>query len=264
MMSTTWQLTRESANAKFCERTQTGAWLCSTCSAVLSDSEVIVCASCQRAAEEKHAREEHARREHARRARIEQAARQGLVGVPTWPHARVDAAEFGSRCRSARLRQFAKQYTPARGSVALLGPSGLGKTTAAVAMVHRLVSEGITAGVAAQGNERPPALTTAAGIVWSSARDIVLARRECELGQRPELLQRCEAATLLVIDEWGSEPDDRDGDLMLVVDERYKASLPTVITTGLTSASFEERYGIARLRRIAEVGLKLEEFGGGQ
>jgi DNA replication protein DnaC len=124
--------------------------------------------------------------------------------------------------------------------------------------VHRLVAEGRAAGIAVPQTP-PTAFELASGIVWTTARALVMARRSCGF-EEPELLERCRAATLLVVDEWGSEAHDRDGDLMGVVDERYSYSLPTIITTGMESAAFEQRYGEHVLRRVSETGIKIEEF----
>ena len=271
---------RENANRDHCKLNEAGQFLCRHCPEVLKDDEVILCGPCSAKAEAERQRQEAERREQERVQSIRAQARRGLDGVPEWPHARVDSPEFDVKCRSKRMRQFARQYTPERGGGVLSGLSGIGKTTTAVALAMRLADEGFKAALEAPGDidsaavrfvrgraliedERPPALNFAAGIVWTTAREIVLARRSHELGSEPPLLAKCTGATLLFIDELGSEPHDRDGDLFAVIDDRYAAGRPTLVTTGLPLKEFEERYGSALLRRLTERGTKIEEFGGG-
>lgn len=260
------QSIRESVNRQHCSYDDQGRALCCACRAVLNEIEMMLCASCGEIARVKHQQDLRDERERKRVKRIEQAARVPLLDVPKpWLHARIDSPEFAGKCRSKRLRAFAAQYAPAHGSAALLDPSGKGKTTACVALVHRIIAEGITAGLAVPVTDRyrrdPPALELAIGIVWTTARALVMVRRSSDLGDEPALLERCRAATLLLIDEWGGEAHDRYGDLMSVVDDRYSCSLPTIITSGLTSEAFDDRYGTALLRRVAERGVKIEEHG---
>lgn len=243
-----------------CPRDDQGRALCATCRAVLDESEILRCASCSAESERRFDERMRDTKERARVSRIETIARRALEFVPDWPHARVESPEFAAKCRSKRLRLFAAQYAIERGSAALLGPSGIGKTTACVALVHRLIDEEIAAEIASKGAQ-PPAHVLASGIVWTSARAIVFARRTHELGSDPPLLARCIGASILLIDELGSEPHDRDGDLFGVIDARYAQSRPTVITSGLTAAEFDARYGTALLRRITERGAKIEDHG---
>ncbi|MFZ5891282.1 MAG: hypothetical protein ACOY0T_09550 [Myxococcota bacterium] len=271
---------REDANKQHCKKNDAGQYLCCKCGGALCEDETILCNACSAANEARLQRERAERRESERVLGIRYTAERGLEGVPQWPHARVDSPEFDTKCRSRQIRKFARLYTRERGDGVLSGPSGLGKTTGLVAVAYRQVDEGIKAGIASRfdldessvrfsrgqahlEDKRPPALVFASAMVWVTAREIVMARRSHELGSEPELLTKCIGASLLFLDEIGSEPHDRDGDLFGVIDARYAAGRPTLATTGLPLKDFEERYGSALLRRLTERGTKIEEFGGG-
>lgn len=194
--------------------------------------------------------------------------------VPAWSHARVNTPEFGKLCRTPKLRALAESWTFNDGSRLLLGPSGIGKSTATIALVRRLCLEAIEAEVRAAGDEldqrlddlgqerrvRTSALIQAEGIVWTSARILAAARREHGFGSgAPEIVKLAASASLLIIDEMGSELDDRDGDLLAVIDARYNDGEPTIATSGLQPTEFVGRYGSAFLRRLSdrEIGAEL-------
>lgn len=181
-----------------------------------------------------------------------------------WAHAQVGTPEFARTCRAASFRRFAETFSPKQhGSALLLGKSATGKTTSVVAMDRRLIAEGLTSGMdlEAQYTKPTPALKFASKIVFATAADIVRSRRIHGLGEGdPPLIQKGRAASLLIIDEAGSEPVDRDGELFALVNDRYNYDAPTIVTSGLTSAEFAQRYGDAMLRRLIERGTKIEEF----
>lgn len=71
-------------------------------------------------------------------------------------------------------------------------------------------------------------------------------------------MHRLERALALVIDDLGVEYDDKQGNFRslfdALVNARYAAMLPTVITTNLSAEQFKERYGERVADRIREVG----------
>ena len=72
-------------------------------------------------------------------------------------------------------------------------------------------------------------------------------------GEPPEL-DRSATAGLLLLDDLGNERGDRDNVLFRVLDQRYMASLPTIVTTHLGEPELRQRYGDAFVRRIVDHG----------
>jgi hypothetical protein len=71
----------------------------------------------------------------------------------------LQAGRAGEACRSARLRRFAASWQTKHGNGALLGPSGVGKTTASIALVKRFLAAGVEAdylGLHLMRTGRPP------------------------------------------------------------------------------------------------------------
>lgn len=167
----------------------------------------------------------------------------GLIGVPEVPWR--DMAELRKRVHPV-LYRFALHHDPREhGSALLLGPSGVGKTTAAAVLVRRLAKQAREATVGADSHWM-------ARVKWCEAHALVKAAKEWPLGKgEPPLVDRCREASLLVLDEVGFEPHDPI--LLDVVNGRYKARLPTIVTSGLgsTAAEFTDRYGEAFVRRLS-------------
>lgn len=123
--------------------------------------------------------------------------------------------------------------------IALSGRPGCGKTTAAAWWLL-------------QARDRIPYVTT------SKARFVAattLARWPKYDEGRMDQLLRCRA---LVIDDLGVEYGDKNGAFSSMLDEvinsRYAATLPTLITTNLSSSEFKDRYGERIADRIRESG----------
>lgn len=74
--------------------------------------------------------------------------------------------------------------------------------------------------------------------------DIPFRERSPEFGQ----------AIALVIDDCGTEKDFLRGDIARVISERYRNALPTVLTTNLNEAGFNDQYGGRIADRMREVG----------
>lgn len=154
----------------------------------------------------------------------------------------------GGEVHSARILAAVDGWRWGHGSLVLLGPTGIGKTTAAVALVSRLVSE---ASALPSGHRRARA---AHSVLFTSAQRLANARRESGLGiGRPSLVERACRVRLLVIDDLGAEPPG-DVEIGAILDERYGSQRPVVVTAGLTKGDLATRYSAAFLRRVRECG----------
>jgi DNA replication protein DnaC len=221
------------------------------CGAVLAPEELeLYCGACQ-------PKRQEARRERQRQERIASfrryvvsRARRGFGPVPAWAHVQHDSPDFARIIRSPELQRFAERYDPRRGSAALLGPTGFGKTSAVARALHRYREESIRR-VYAERSES--ALDFIAGLKWTTGYELVRARREWPLGQgeAPEVAGAV-AATMLVIDDLGNEPPDPV--IFELLDLRYRAEKPVIITSGLRAPALRERIGDAAWRRVAELG----------
>lgn len=183
------------------------------------------------------------RRETATRI-VEQACRKLSRTLEPWAWADIARPEFRERVRAPKLLAFAERYQVARGSVLLLGETGVGKTTAMRALARRLIAEAIAAGDAS----RP--ITRA---VWTTALDLAIEGRESRYGTRDELLHAAVRAPVLFLDELGQERADPRW-LIEVTNERYDNSRPTLSSSGLRRAELEQRYGAGAVRRLIEPG----------
>ncbi len=152
------------------------------------------------------------------------------------------------------LHDAAHAWRRQTGTMTLLGPSGAGKTAAAVAIAHRILD-------CARDRPLPAAdLRFAAGLRFVPAIDIATARREHRLGQGdPPLLTMASKASLLILDELGYLETKHDlSAVQEVVDARYRGSLPTIYTSGQTWAGLAKVYGDATARRVCELGQLVE------
>jgi DNA replication protein DnaC len=129
--------------------------------------------------------------------------------------------------------------------ILLTGGAGAGKTTLAAAILHDVCDRAL-AGDRAAGE-------LAWTAIWAAAPSLARARREHRLGggEAPEVRRALEAS-LLVVDDLGTEREDRDGALAEVVYERHAREAPTVITTGASYKTLVGRYGDGIARRLTE------------
>jgi DNA replication protein DnaC len=236
------------------KQNEAGTWLC-VCGAELQADDDLSCAACRTRMFERN----------ERRARDEWSASirdfAPLGGVPAWPWARCENPQFMGRLRSKELTAFAGAYHPRQGSVLLAGKTGAGKTSGVVAMLHR-VREAEIAKLLKGPIDSPPSplLRALRGLLWTDGFALTKARRENPLGRgEAELVEQAMSRRLLVLDELGFEAA-HDTVIAEVMNARYVAGLPVIITTGLTRAQFSDRYGDAVLRRIIERGTLLEAW----
>ncbi len=153
--------------------------------------------------------------------------------------------ELATRVHDKRLMAAAVSWRWGAGNVLLLGPTRIGKSTAA-AMLFRA-----TLGRAVRDGGRDWDL--ADSMRWFGAEELSLARREHPMGrgEAPEVVEAC-SARLLVLDDAGWDRDPAAVSAVLAA--RYERGWPTVITSGRTREQLSAHYGAAVVRRMAEAG----------
>jgi DNA replication protein DnaC len=167
-----------------------------------------------------------------------QAAKKTLALLPEWPKTQTVTA------RRARMAPVfvapAEEFEPdSTGNLLLAGPTGTGKTLAAVHAVLLLWQRRI-----AEYRPLPK-------VLFVKHTQLATARRNSRLGQESQLIEDAIGAELLVVDDLG-QADDRDPALFEVIDARYDVGRPTIATTGLNTAEFKERIGETVLRRLLQ------------
>lgn len=180
------------------------------------------------------------------------ALRKARASLPSMPHAHFGNPVLASMV-APEMYQAARTWSVRDGGLVLLGTTGMGKTTVAVAIArHRLD----TAKTAEQ-------VRIAAGIRFMSALDLHRARTEHaragfsadRVNDDAPAIARAKTTSLLVLDEVGFEPAGRREEIGIVFDiaqARYNAGLPTIVTSGLSEADIAHRYGEATKRRLCE------------
>lgn len=176
--------------------------------------------------------------------------------IPAWGWARVGSEEFRSRS-APQLQKVAAEWSPSRGSILLLGPTGVGKTSAAVALAHRLADEAERAALGDAVSAESRAHVELVGRAhWTTAWEIVRAQREQRLGAGESgLIQDAVHASILFLDELGPEPNAQGELLFDIIDRRVTRGRPTIVTSGRTREELVQRYGAALLRRLMATGL---------
>jgi hypothetical protein len=151
-------------------------------------------------------------------------------------------------------RRFVAGWTKEAGSAVLWGKTGVGKTIAAIALMHRILDAARDLPVDKMPTHK---LRWAAGIAFVSGPDLALARRMNKLGAEAPLVELAMRASLLVIDEIGHEYFNPDGDTTLfeVLNHRYLGKKrPTIVTSELNREQLMARYRPAAFRRIGDIG----------
>lgn len=202
---------------------------CRSATAGLCDA----CASERRAQEFARSELELDQRRAARE--LEWGRRGALVRVPhAWAD---DLATYEAAVTARHLRAVAERWSLERGSLLVLGPTGVGKTASVARALRRLVRSA--------SSPSDPIL----GVRWTTASALAHARRRHPLGAgEAEEVALAIAAPVLVIDELGPEP--LDAAIHDVLDARYARALVTITTAGMRRAELAARYGDATSRRM--------------
>jgi hypothetical protein len=118
----------------------------------------------------------------------------------------------------------------------LLGPSGIGKTSAARWIGARYPG------------------------CWVTARELGAAERHHPLGEgQPPLLRAAIAARYLYLDDIGTEELRDLGSIQFVIDQRYSAGRATFVTSGLTQAELSTYLGAPYVRRLVQQHVWIEQ-----
>ncbi len=159
----------------------------------------------------------------------------------------VDARELRQRATGAEALtakiELAVGTTARR--VVLVGPTGAGKTSLAVAMFRAWLEQRVPLG------ER---VSEADGqSLFVSAFKLNKARAQHPLGQgEAPLIERACNATLVVIDDLGAETGLRDDGVREVLHTRHEDARATWVTTFLTPPQTAAKYGGGIARRLSK------------
>lgn len=187
-----------------------------------------------------------------RLAMEEQAGAQAMQTFETFNAAFVPE-ENGQRARlleaKGLLEDFADRYPRARWrNIVLSGAGGLGKSFLLNCVYERVSSRGL------------PALRTTAYRMFDAMR-----KRHMGDDGGADAFAALLEVPLLLVDDLGTEPLMRNITveyLFLLLNERMEAGLSTMVTTNLTPAQIQERYGervCSRLfDRLSALTIKLE------
>ena len=171
-------------------------------------------------------------------------------GAPLRVFPNMDFARFSNeawrRKAHPKLLNVVAAYE-ARGPLLVLGDTGVGKTSAIVARqwneYERLLRE-VKAGA-----------RRVIDFAYCTGFELSGCRCRSRIGNEAPLVEQMQRAALAIVDELGFEPLAPDGEVMTVLDHRYRRSVPTIVMSGLTREAFASRYGGAALRRLTEGGL---------
>lgn len=190
----------------------------------------------------------------------DQKARQWLeICPPTYRQ-----TDWSNRTLAFSCAQVAAEWHPGdsgRLSLALFGPTGIGKTRAGFSILGRLRGQGysvyaVHAGDAWDHGEHVQGVSSAARLQHSDQRRMADAATEC--------LRRARSAGILLLDDLGKERTGQDGVLSEAVSEaffgliesRISRSAPIIWTCNMGAADLVRRLGPDRgeaaLRRLLE------------
>lgn len=184
----------------------------------------------------------------SRRLRMSDALRTMPESFHSWAEVTAKA--------DRRIVEALRGWERSKGNLVLLGPTGVGKTTAVCARVRGIIDTAI------RGKVDPEAIAFAAGIRWIDAPTLSRATRQYALGRgEPPDVTESICATLLVLDELGYE-QSRDRAIADVIEQRYNRQLLTISTSGRTRAEMVTQYGDAVFRKLIAGGSVIDCHGG--
>jgi DNA replication protein DnaC len=183
-----------------------------------------------------------------------------LASVPRGVGCTCSSLDFERFVKREPFRAFGREYD-ASISALLCGATGLGKTSAAVAAVRRLVVErsGIDRSI-----ERPDSIHHFGRVShcvrmsitakFAEAQGLINARRFQEYGKgEAGDVKFAKSADLLIIDEMKALRDN-DQVIAELINERYRDGRVTVATSGLSYKGFCDHWGTDVGRRLTEAG----------
>lgn len=145
-----------------------------------------------------------------------------------------------------KLLEAAMKWTPASHSLALVGPTRTGKTTAAGLLFRKHLAKAARAGGGQWWEARR--------MRWAHAARLAKAYRTHRLGSEPPIVEEACSASILVLDDLGWDRDGDNATVGNVLNARYESELPTIITSGLTQDELLEHYGDAVFRKVFDAG----------
>lgn len=236
-------------------------WGCVECGAPCEMRMVWCSDACKKAHGERREREvlEEERREAERKRRerarfLERGSAAALNRLSAWASTDEDQL-FAERVKAPKLRRFADGYELGHGNGVLLGTTGVGKTSATMRAVRRLIRRAAETGEATEIFR----VHVVTGGVLAGARR----RHPLGEGDAPELRAAAEASVLL-LDDLGVGADPEPSWLHELLDERYTHSAVTIATSGFRREELVQRYGAGAIRRLQEPrGVCVEVWSGG-
>lgn len=174
-----------------------------------------------------------------KRARIDQAIRSYHGTIPEgFRWALQGVVNSGSsdllRARVARLDRVSILAASQSRKLVLVGKSGAGKTSLAIALGRIWVRD------------------NAKAARFCMAQDLASARRRSPLGKEAPEVVEAMTARMLILDDLGTEPHEKDSAVVDTVFRRSAEDRPTWVTTWLAPEAMAERYGEGFTRRVYE------------
>lgn len=181
-------------------------------------------------------------------AAITRGTYAGPLCFPVWDWAHLGNVEFRRRVSPILLHKVESYDHRRDGSLVELGETGKGKSALAAAYINQLYDE--------EKRRVEAGETRVMYFAWVSGYELAGARKRSPLGDESPLVQHAIEVPLLVLDEVGHEPQSEE--VMTVIDGRYRASRPTIVTSPLTWQALATHIGGGAYRRLLEHGIKAD------
>lgn len=174
------------------------------------------------------------------------------AGTPEYEARTARALEIAKRRdpRAAELLRTAV-WKRAWGSLLVIGPTSIGKSTLLVAIGHRILDAALS------GQTDLGQFYAAMRLRAVSGKDLAKAEKRHPLGVRaePPEISGAKKASILLLDEIGFEDQSFDPHAVRdVIRDRATRGLPTLATSGRTRGELDERYGAATLAHLVDQG----------